>query len=378
MRFKKFHLDWNSETLNELFEIKSSGDLKKELLSKVKNENTPYPVYGNSVVDGGLLGYYPTFEQKAGALTVTGRGVNIGVPFYRNAVFNAVGRLLVLTPKNQNSAKFFEYVISKIRIYNETTGVPQLTSPALGNYLVNFPELAEQVKIASFLDLFDRKIQLQQQKIDLLQEQKKGYMQKVFKQEIRFAGFTEEWEQRKLGDVYNFMKGKGLPLDSFNDQEGNPAIAYGHLYTKYSEVIDEVQLFSSDNGVISEAGDILFPGSSTVPFGTAQASAVLKSGIHIGGDVIIARAKNEIPNPAFVSYYINAFRTKLYPLTVGITITHMYGKDIALLNYYFPKNDEQEKIGEFFKKIDEVIVLQEKKIELLQEQKKGFMQQMFI
>ncbi len=148
-----------------------------------------------------------------------------------------------------------------------------------------------------------------------------------------------------------------MRLDSFYEGAQSKAIAYGHLYTQYSEVISHVNLSSNDEGVMSKEGDILFPGSSTVPFGTAQSNAILLDNVKLGGDIIIARAKVVKPYAPFISYQINAKKEKLYPITVGTTITHMYGKDIAEIRYSFPSEEEQLKIGKFLIDIDNLITL---------------------
>lgn len=197
--------------------------------------------------------------------------------------------------------------------------------------------------------------------------------------EYRFKGFTDDWEQRKLGEVYDFYKGKGLRLDSFTEGNDKSSIAYGHLYTKYSEVITKVNLSSTDEGFLSKSNDVLFPGSSTVPNGTAQANAILLDGIQLGGDIIIAREKVKKQTYApFMSYQINAQRTKLFPITVGTTITHMYGKDLAKLQFCFPIIEEQEKIGEHFKQYDQLITLHQRELEILGKIKKTLLNKMFV
>ena len=198
------------------------------------------------------------------------------------------------------------------------------------------------------------------------------------KPRLRFKGFTDTWEQRKLGDVYDFSKGKGLPLDSFYEGKNSPAIAYGHLYTKYAEVIREVKLSSNDEALLSKKGDILFPGSSTVPYGTAQSNAIMLDNIKLGGDVIVARAKEKMPFAPFVSYQINAQKEKLFPITVGTTITHMYGKDIKNIEYSFTHINEQEKIGTLFSNLDNLITLHQRKLEKLKNIKKACLERMFV
>ena len=196
--------------------------------------------------------------------------------------------------------------------------------------------------------------------------------------QLRFKGFTDPWEQRKLGTIYDFGKGKGLPLDSFIYSSNNPAIAYGHLYTKYSEVISEVFWSSNDNGVLSKDNDLLFPGSSTVPNGTAQANAITLNNVKLGGDIIIGRPKEGVGVlSTFMSYQVNSQRQKLFPITVGTTITHMYGKDISKLNFFITDYSEQEKIASFFKQLDDIIALHQRKLAKLKELKQGYLQKLF-
>lgn len=196
--------------------------------------------------------------------------------------------------------------------------------------------------------------------------------------QLRFNGYSDDWEERKLGTIYDFGRGKGLPLASFIYSSDNPAIAYGHLYTKYPEVISEVFWSSNDNGVLSKDNDLLFPGSSTVPNGTAQANAITLNNVKLGGDIIIGRPKKgESVLSTFMSYQVNSQRHKLFPITVGTTITHMYGKDISKLNFFVTDYSEQEKIASFFTQLNTGIDLHQRKLDLLKEQKKGYLQKMF-
>ena len=202
---------------------------------------------------------------------------------------------------------------------------------------------------------------------------------KALKPSIRFKGFTDPWEQCELGNLYNFSKGKGLSLDSFSEGMKRPSIAYGHLYTLYSEVINEVKFSSNDHtGVLSKSGDLLFPGSSTVPFGTAQTAAIMLDNVKLGGDIIIARAFNLQPHAPFVSYQINARKQKLYPITVGTTITHMYGSDLSKIEYNFASIEEQIIIGTFFETLDKLITLHQRKHKKLIQVKKALLEKMFI
>ncbi|MGY0837242.1 restriction endonuclease subunit S [Aerococcus urinaeequi] len=250
------------------------------------------------------------------------------------------------------------------------------------DYLI--PKLVEQSQIGLFFKYLDNCITLHQRKLAQLEKLKQALLQQMFPQKdavvpkLRFAIYADDWEQCKLGSIYDFSKGKGLPLNSFTYSKDDPAIAYGHLYTKYSEVISEVYLSSNDQGVLSKDNDLLFPGSSTVPNGTAQANAITLNNIKLGGDIIIGRPKqNVLVSSIFMSYQINSQRQKLFPITVGTTITHMYGKDLSKIKFSITSYSEQEKISEFFKQLDNMITLHQEKLEHLNLIKQSLLQNMF-
>lgn len=192
----------------------------------------------------------------------------------------------------------------------------------------------------------------------------------------RFSGFNEDWENIQLKDYYEFYKGKGLPLSSFSENGKYLGIAYGHLYTKYSEVINNVIKKVDSKSFSSIKGDILFPGSSTVPLGTAQANALMETNVQLGGDVIVARDITNSNYSPFMSYMINSQKEKMFTITTGTTIAHMYGKDIEELNYNIPSLKEQEQIGDFFQKLDNMIELQSDKIKKYKMLKESYLEKL--
>ncbi|MDT2765487.1 restriction endonuclease subunit S [Lactococcus raffinolactis] len=276
-------------------------------------------------------------------------------------------------------------ILKRINSIKIGGAIPTMTETELKKFPISAPKFDEQTKIGNFFQVLDNLLALHQRKCNMLKNLKKGYLQKMFPKgnektpEIRFRNFNGEWEEHRLGDVYAFSKGRGLPLDNFTENEESPSIAYGHLYTKYSEVIDSVKLSSTDQGVFSKYNDVLFPGSSTVPNGTAQANALMLDNIKLGGDIIIARElKNKVTHAPFTSYQINFQRTKLFSITVGSTITHMYGKDLAKLEFLFPEFKEQIKIGNLFQTLDQQINQQETKLKHLKQLKQAYLKNMFV
>ena len=265
------------------------------------------------------------------------------------------------------------------------TSYPAINSKDLSDIFISLPSLSEQTAIGSFFQDIDQLISLQQRKLEVLKEQKKTYLKLLFpakgqtKPALRFTGFEDEWKEVKLGEVFEFYKGKGLQVDSFYEGEDNLAIAYGHLYTLYNEVITKVRK-SSDNecSMYSNGNELLFPASSTVPFGTAKVVALLESGVKLGGDIIIASPDEKKVNNIFMSYNINSMKEKMYPITVGTTITHMYAKDLKELRYFLSSLPEQQAIGSFFQDLDKAITKQEEKVNQLKESKQTLLRKMFI
>ena len=394
IRFPGFTEAWEQRKLGEFVTIRSGwspsnfeeANDKGSLFVKVDDLNSSTRVQNNSNMKVIENSKYDKMKQgstifpKRGAAIMTNKVRILGENGYMDT------NMMALEPSGI-VGEFLYTFISRTGLYKiaDTSTIPQINNKHIEPYEISLPEIKEQQKIGIFFKQLDDTIALHQRKLDLLKETKKGFLQKMFPKngakvpEIRFPGFTKDWEERKLGSIYDFSKGKGLPLNSFTYSKDDPAIAYGHLYTKYSEVISEVYLSSDDDGVLSKDNDLLFPGSSTVPNGTAQANAIMLNNVKLGGDIIIARPKQDTRVLSiFMSYQINSQRQKLFPITVGTTITHMYGKDLSKVKFFITNYSEQQKIGSFFKQLDDTIALHQRELDLLKETKKGFLQKMFV
>ena len=203
IRFAGFTDDWEQRKLgDEAIEILAGGDIDK---SKVV-ENGKYPIYANALTNDGVVGYYDDYYRvKAPAVTVTGRG-EVGFAQARMTDFTPVVRLLAI--RSNHDCYFLENAINNHKVVVESTGVPQLTVPQLSSYSIFFPKnIEEETRIGEYFHNLDKLITLHQRKCDALQKFKKSMLQKMFPQngesvpEIRFAGFTDAWEQRKFGDL---------------------------------------------------------------------------------------------------------------------------------------------------------------------------------
>ncbi|MDQ7046399.1 MAG: restriction endonuclease subunit S [Sulfurovum sp.] len=188
LRFKEFSGDWEEKKLGDIFKISAGGDIKIENVNNIKTNEFKFPIYANAKKNKGFYGYSNIYKIDENVITVAGRGVNIGIAHIRKQKFYPIVRLLVLKPNKEVDIDFFEYQINQINIFIESTGVPQLTAPQISIYTISYPLTKEQQKIASFLTSIDTKIEQLTKKEKLLSTYKKGVMQKIFNQDIRFEG----------------------------------------------------------------------------------------------------------------------------------------------------------------------------------------------
>ena len=160
IRFKGYQDDWEQRKLgDEAIEMLAGGDIDK---SRVV-ENGKYPIYANALTNDGIVGYYDDYYRvKAPAVTVTGRG-DVGHAQARTVDFTPVVRLLAI--RSEHDAYFLENAINNHGVIVESTGVPQLTVPQLGNYMIQFPRtIKEETKIGDYFRNLDHLITLHQQK----------------------------------------------------------------------------------------------------------------------------------------------------------------------------------------------------------------------
>ena len=196
---------------------------------------------------------------------------------------------------------------------------------------------------------------------------------------LRFKGFTDPWEQRKLGEIAVFSKGVGY---SKNDlcEEGTPIILYGRLYTKYETCIFDVDTFVKEKAgsVYSKGGEVIVPASGETAEDISIASVVVKPGILLGGDLNIVSPTAEYDS-AFLALTISSGATHKYlsSLAQGKSVVHLHNSDIQSVSAKFPTKREQEKIHLIFGKIDTLITLHQRKYEKLVNIKKSMLDKMF-
>lgn len=199
------------------------------------------------------------------------------------------------------------------------------------------------------------------------------------KPKIRFNGYQDDWEQRKLGEIAEFSKGSGYSKGDLIES-GTPIILYGRLYTKYETSISEVDTYveAKDGSVYSKGGEVIVPASGETAEDIARAATVDKSGVILGGDLNVV-SPNEDINSAFLAISISHGNSQreLAKKAQGKSVVHIHNEEIKNLVVPFPAKAEQNKIVEYFSNLDYLITLHQRKCDETKKLKKYMLQKMF-
>lgn len=263
------------------------------------------------------------------------------------------------------------------------------TNYNLGDYfelIVPITTIEEQKKIALFMKKISNLITLHQRKYDKLVNIKKAMLEKMFPKdgakvpEIRFKGFTNDWEQRKADSIGYYTKGNGYSKADLTS-EGMPIILYGRLYTDYSFYIDSIDTFVGEikGCVYSEGGEVIIPASGETAEDIARASAVLLKGVLLGGDLNILNLNSEYDSKFIALLLSNGYAKKeLSKCAQGKSVVHIHNADIRKLLLMIPIREEQRKIAELFTSLDRLITLHQRKLEKLQNLKQACLAKLFV
>ena len=245
------------------------------------------------------------------------------------------------------------------------------------------PSVEEQKIISEYLDRIDTLITLHQRKCDETKKLKKYMLQKMFPQngnkvpEIRFFGFTDDWEQRKFPEFVSFFN--GLTYTS-NDVQETGTLVLRSSNVKNGEIIDADNVYVNDRVVTTEnvqEGDIVVVvrnGSRALIGKHAQIKTSMPNTV-IGAFMSGIRSEHS----SFVNALLDtvAFESEIAK-NMGATINQITGYMFSKMEFRIPSGKEQERIGEYFQSLDHLITLHHRKYEELQKIKKFMLQNMFV
>ena len=247
-----------------------------------------------------------------------------------------------------------------------------------------FPSLQEQEKIANFLTNIDKKISLTEEKLELFREYKKGVMQKIFSQELRFKDSNgndyPEWEEKRLGEILKVQGGYAFKSEKFTDS-GIPIIRISNISNTSNGIdINNLVYYEENSNLenfIINNGDFLIALSGATTGKTSIYN--LKQKAYLNQRVgVFRKIQNFYYN--FITQYGSSdfFLKQIDNIIVAGAQPNISPKDIENFIIKLPVLEEQQKISDFLSSIDSKIESIEKELEGLKEFKKGLLQQMFV
>ena len=378
IRFKRFDSVWVENRIADIVKISAGGDVDKVKLK----ESGKYPVIANALTNKGIVGFYDDYKVKSPAVTVTGRG-DVGHAVARHENFTPIVRLLTLQSEKID-VDYLENQINSMRILNESTGVPQLTAPQLGNYKVYHPKIEEQSAIGTLFRTFDDLLSSYKDNLTNYQSLKATMLSKMFPKagqtvpEIRLDGFEGEWELCEINDLADDFQSGGTPKTNVQEYwDGDiPWIQSSDLGINCLFEI-KVQKSISEKGLESSSAKIIPKDSIAVVTRVGVGKlAVMRHEYATSQDFLsLSNLKSNIEFTAYLLYrLLQKEVNQLQGTSIkGITKVELLSKKVLI-----PSLPEQQAIGAYFSNLDNLINSYREKISQLETLKKKLLQEMFI
>ena len=391
LRFKGFTDDWEDRNLKDIlreFSTKSKIENEYRVLSStnVGMEFRDGRVSGTSnlgykIIKNGDLVLSPQ-NLWLGNININNIGTGLVSPSYKTFNFTDIDSSFI-KPQLRTPKMLEEYKNSSTQ--GASVVRRNLEIDSFYQIKIATPSIKEQEKIGSFFKQLDDTIDLHQRKLDLLKEQKKGYLQKMFPKngakvpELRFAGFVDDWEERKLGDI------------SYKVKEKNKTGEFTETLTNSAEygIINQRDFFDKDISnaknltgyyVVKNDDFVYNPRiSNFAPVGPIKRNKLGRTGVM--SPLYYVFRTHDIDKNYFEKYFDTVYWHRFMELNgdSGARADRFAIKDSVFVEMPipYPTMDEQQKIGSFFKQLDDTIALHQRKLDLLKEQKKGYLQKMF-
>ena len=393
VRFKGYTDTWEQRKVSDMFNVTRGYVLAATLTAENKTEEMTYPVYSSQTKDNGLMGYYKDYLYED-AITWTTDGANAGTVNYRDGKFYCTNVCGVLLSNKIMASKMVAEALNNVaKEYVSYVGNPKLMSNVMADIEILIPTSPlEQEKISKFFEQLDNLITLHQRKYDKLLNLKKAMLQKMFPQngflypEIRFRGFTDAWEQRKLSEVATMHARIGwqnLRTSEFLDS-GDYMLITGTDFDdgviNYSTChFVERKRKEQDKHIQIKNGSILITKDGTLGKVAYVQGLSMPATLNAGVFNIEIKDGTEVDNKYLFQYLKAPFLMNYVDKkATGGTIKHLNQNILVDFPVLMPSKTEQEAIGEYFSQLDNLITLHQRKLEKLKNIKKSCLEKMFV
>lgn len=381
IRFEGFTDPWEQRKFSDIVDVCSGKDYKHL-------EEGPIPVYGTG---GFMTSVDEALSYDRNAVGI-GRKGTIDKPYLLKAPFWTVDTLFYAIPKSDVDLEFAHCSFLNVdwKSKDESTGLPSLSKEAINETIALVPISNEQSRLGEFFSNLDFLITLHQRKHDKLCTMKRSMLDKMFPKpgetepEIRFKGFTDPWEQRKLGELLLFQNGfngssesfgSGIPLISVMDVLDDKFITHETVRGKARLNCEEASRYCV------EYGDVLFQRSSENQEDAGTSNVYLDQHVSsaFGGFVIRGKKVGEY-NPIFIKYLLGSpfIREQITHRAQGAQHINVSQDTLADVVLLMPSMREQEAVGLVFLHLDNLITLHQRKLDLLKNTKKSLLDKMFV
>lgn len=344
----------------------------------VRNSRGVIRRYSQTLNDAGLK-VSRLFPAGTLLITIAANIGDLGVTTFASA---APDSLVAIRPSAAVSQRWLHHALTAQKLVLESIATQNaqanLNLEKLRPFPLRVPPLKEQVAIAQALDDVSGLVAMLRVVITKKQAIKQGMIQQLLTGRTRLPGFDSGWHETSLRTVATGLRGSGLSKEDVDPGGSNPCLLYGELFTTYGRRIDQVKSRTNAlTSVCSQEGDVLVPGSTTtVARDLATASAIRAPGVLIGGDTNIVRPGSSL-DPEWLAYYItHQLGSRIAEVAQGLTIKHLYVRDLLECSITLPPIVEQEAIVGALTDAEAEIDALRRRLDKARELKTGMMQQL--
>lgn len=389
IRFKEFSGEWEHTPLKNIAEI-IGGGTPDTAIAEYWNGNiqwfTPTEIK-SKYIKGSIRTITELGLKKSSAkilpkdtLLLSSRATvgDVGIAL-EECTTNQGFQSLIINHQNNNEFFYNWILINKNEFIKKASGSTflEISKKEIEKIKAYKPSKQEQEKIASFLTSVDTKIEQLTKKEELLQQYKKGVMQKIFTQKIRFK--ADEMRKGCIKDFGYFYYGKGAPKTSVTEDAETPCVRYGELYSTYGDLIKTIKSYTNVNPKdlkFSKGGEVLVPRVGEDPLDFANCSYLPMEGVAIGEMISVYNTQE---NGLYITYYFNTMLTKQFARVVeGGNVSNLYFKYLEDIELAIHSREEQDKIVDFLQALDNKLEQVTKQLTSTKEFKKALLQQMFV
>lgn len=400
IRFKGFTEDWEQRKLSELVLLITKGTtpldksgngeinfIKIENIDPSSGEITPEMKISKKEHNG----YLKRSQLQENDILFSIAGTLGRVSIVKSCVLPAnTNQALAIIRTKEGDLRYLTTVLKGNAVAdfirkNPTVGAqPNLSLEQVGNIELPYPSMAEQEKIGEYFSSLDHLITLHQRKCDETKKLKKYMLQKMFPQngmevpEIRFEGFTGDWEQRKLGEIAGRTYGGGTPKTSIMEYWDGyiPWIQSSNLMEHELFNVD-IQKHITDDGLKKSAAQLVPPNSVAVVSHVGVGKLAFMPFSYTTSQDFISLSELKA-DPVFTCYSVYKRLQNDLHIVQGSAIKGITKDDLLSKEIMLPSEAEQIKISEYFRQLDHLVTLHQQKCDKLMKIKKYMLQNMFV